>query len=100
MKSVCPRRSRNFPLALLRVTNQSVTGIGQADHLVRIFNDSPGVGDLTVTVNGQNFKVHGLGDGQQATLDIAGALHADNNSVSLTTTGKPGGSAALLFGNI
>jgi hypothetical protein len=79
---------------------QSVAGVGQADHLVTIFNGNPGVSSLTITVNGTVFHLNGLKAGERVTIDVASALTSGANTVTLKSTGQPGGSASVLFGNI
>jgi hypothetical protein len=81
-------------------SSDSVSGIAQADHLLHVYNQTPGIETLTVGVNGQTFSLRGLASGQTAVLDIAAALRPGDNTVNVLTTGKPGGSADLLFGNI
>lgn len=79
---------------------QSVAGVQQADHLMTVFNGTAGVTNLTVTVNGQAFTLRGLGANERVTIDVASALTSGANTVTLETTGQPGGSASVLFGNI
>lgn len=90
--------------AVVRTTgkpvSQAVTGIAKTDHKVTVTAGSDGVTNLTITVNGKDFKLHGMAAGQTATLDIAAALREGANTVSITATGKPGTSAVVIFGNI
>ena len=79
---------------------QQVGGIKKADHKVTVRNDGAGVSDLDLSVNGHTFHAAGLASGQAATLDIGAALTGGTNSVSITSKGKPGGRAVVLFGNI
>jgi hypothetical protein len=79
---------------------QSVTGIAKADHKVTVTAGTQGLVNMTITVNGQAYKVHGLAAGQTDNLDVSTALANGANTVSVTTTGKPGASAILIFGNI
>jgi hypothetical protein len=83
-----------------RPVSQQVAGVRQTDHLLHIFNGAPGVASLTITINGKTFKFNNLSAGQHVTLDVASALQAGTNAVTLTTTGRPGGSTSVLFGNI
>lgn len=70
----------------------TVNGIAKSEHYVHVNNGTPGVANLTISVNGKTFKVHGLTAGQKTTIDISSALVAGANSVILTATGSPGGS--------
>lgn len=80
--------------------SQNIAGVNQSEHILHVFNGRAGVTNMTITVNGQTFQLNGLSDGQQETIDVSSALQAGTNTVSVTTTGKPGGSASVLFGNI
>lgn len=72
-------------------------GIARSERFVHIYNGNPGVATLTVTVNGKHFQVANLAVGQQATLDIAAALAAGSNTVTLTAAGQPGGGVIVLI---
>ncbi len=80
--------------------SQSIVGVQASDYLLHVFNSTPGVTSMTITVNGQTFQLKGLHNGQQVTINVASALRAGTNTVTLSTTGQPGGSASVLFGNI
>lgn len=76
--------------------SQTFTEVPQAESKVAILNGEPGVKNLDVVVNGQKFKVAGLGDGEQTTLDVSSAmLEGDNNTIMLTAYGKPDSSAVI-----
>ncbi len=67
-------------------------------HLLRVPNGTPGITNLTVEVNGQRAGNVHLGDGESRTLDIAAHLRpGDDNTVTLTATGKPDGSAVVII---
>lgn len=74
-------------------------GIAKSEHLVHIYNGTPGISTLTVDVNGKHFQVSNLGAGQKATIDIGSALVAGANNVTLTATGQPGGSVIAVVGD-
>jgi len=79
---------------------QTVDGVTGQDHVLTVFNGAPGLHTLIVRVNGKTFVLPALKDNEHATMDIAGALTEDTNSVTLIALGRPGGSATILFGNI
>jgi len=91
-------------VAAIRTAGQPVTqniaGVTQSEYILHVFNGAPGVTNVTITVNGQTFHLNGLSNGQQVTINVASALQAGTNSVIVTTSGQPGGSASVLFGNI
>jgi hypothetical protein len=71
-------------------------GIDQSEGQLTIYNGTPGDGTMIVKVNGTTFSLGALKDGEQRTLDISSALGPGDNTISVTATGKPGGSAVLL----
>jgi hypothetical protein len=74
----------------------SLEHIPAAEHYVTVYNGAPGLKDLDVVVNGHKFKVAGLGDKQEKTIDVASAMVAGKgNTITLTARGKPGGSATV-----
>jgi hypothetical protein len=79
-------------------TTHTFTGLPQAEHHIHVTNAAPGVTNLRVAVNGRNFQLGGLKDGQSVAIDVASAMHPGNaNTIELTALGKPGGSAAVLI---
>jgi hypothetical protein len=76
--------------------SETLNGLSAAEHLVTVVNGSPGLKSLHVTVNGQQFTIAGLKDGEQRTLNVSSAMHPGNgNVIVLTPQGKPGGSAEV-----
>ena len=74
-----------------------MTGIGSQESRLILSNGTPGISQLRLTVNGMDFRVTGMQDGQERTLDIGAALRSgDANRIEVTSYGKPGGSATLL----
>jgi hypothetical protein len=71
----------------------TLTGIPATEHWIEVHNGTPGLTSLSVRVNGRNWQVAGLGSGETRTLDVAQAMQGSNNTVVLTPTGRPGGSA-------
>jgi hypothetical protein len=76
---------------------QMVKHVARAEHLLTVFNGRPGIQTLVVHVNGHSYLLR-LAAGQQATLDLAGALKAGHaNTVKFTAGGAAGGSASILL---
>lgn len=73
-------------------------GIDKSESEMAISNGTPGVNQLKIDVNGKTFNVNNLQDGQRNTLDIGPALVAGNNTITVTSLGKPGGNAVLMVG--
>ena len=74
----------------------TLTGIPAAEHWIEVHNGTPGLTNLAVRVNGTRWQVAGLKPGETRTLDVARAMQGSNNTVVLTPTGRPGGSAWVL----
>jgi hypothetical protein len=73
-------------------------GIPSAEHVVTVFNGDPGLQQIRIDVNGRKFTVAGLGDGEERTIDIGSAVVPGTDStVTLTSHGKPGGTAAIMI---
>lgn len=68
-----------------------------AEHYVTVKNGDPGLKNVLVIVNGASFRVTGLTDGEEHTLDVSSAmLSGDENIIQLKAFGKPGASATVL----
>lgn len=79
--------------------SMTVQGIAKSEHLIHIYNGTPGVSTLSVDVNGKHFQVSGLSAGQTVTIDIGAALTNGTNSVTLTASGQPGGGVVAIVGD-
>ena len=78
--------------------DHTFTGIPAAEHLVSVWNGSPGLTDLTVEVNGHRYHLTGLESGELRELDVTGVMEpGDGNVVTLTAHGRPGGEATVLL---
>lgn len=78
--------------------SSTYTGIPPEEHVVTVYNGDPGLGALDIEVNGRKFKMNGLRPGEERTLDIVSAMPATGMStITLTTRGKPGGSAVVMI---
>lgn len=77
---------------------ETIAQLPQEEGQVTIYNSSPGLKALKVTANGETFTLAGLKDGEERTLDVSGAmLPGEENIITLTGTGKPGGSATVMI---
>jgi hypothetical protein len=77
---------------------ETIPGIPRAEDKVTINNGFPGFKNLEIEVNGTKFKVHGLKDGQQVTIDVSSAMLDGNSNVFvLRATGKPGSWANVMI---
>jgi hypothetical protein len=74
------------------------TGLPAAESKISVANGSPGARSITLDVNGTQFRMTGLQDGETRTLDVASAmLPGSANVVSATVHGSPGSSALLMI---
>jgi len=71
------------------------TGIPQAENKVLIMNGAPGLKNAEAVVNGIRFKVTGLKDGENRTIDVTSAMRAGNDNVVTVTGHGPKGSSAM-----
>jgi hypothetical protein len=77
---------------------ETFTGIPQAERYLSVHNGSPGVTNLRVEVNGQQFQVGGLKPGEVREMDLGSAMVPGNgNTVSFIAQGKPGGEVVILL---
>lgn len=89
-------------LLLIRDKNQSaleaVPDVPRAEDHVTVTNGAPGVATFEIKVNGQKFKVSGLKEHEERTIDISSAMvDGDANQVEFKVTGKPGGWANVMI---
>jgi hypothetical protein len=78
--------------------SQTFTEIPERERWVDVVNGTPGVTSLSLRVNGRTFQIAGLKAGEKRRLDIASAMRpGDTNTITLTPTGQPGGSAWVLI---
>jgi hypothetical protein len=79
---------------------QVVNGLAQTDSVLHVFNGSPGISRLVVTVNRRWLRVLTLAPNQQATQDIALAMQpSNNNTVTFIALGTQPGAASLVLGD-
>jgi hypothetical protein len=72
--------------------------VPQAEGTLTIYNGSPGLSGLAISVNGTVFGVNNLKDGEVRTVDISSAMVAgDNNKIVMATAGRPGAAAYILI---
>jgi hypothetical protein len=68
------------------------------EHFVTLLNGNPGLTQLQIDVNGRNFTIAGLEEGEERTIDVGSAVMPGvASTVTLTTHGKPGGVAAIMI---
>ncbi|HWM94019.1 MAG TPA: hypothetical protein VN493_24890 [Thermoanaerobaculia bacterium] len=93
------------PILLLLVNDKSESAtlsagsdVPRAEHIVTITNGTPGLKKIEIVVNGKTFKVAGLKDGEETTVDIAPAMvDGDANQVDFQVKGKPGSYANVMI---
>lgn len=77
---------------------ESFTGVPAAEHIVTVTNGNPGLSSLEVNVNGTNFRLSKLQDGEVRTLDVANAmLSGSHNIFTLRSHGKLGSEAFVVI---
>ncbi len=75
-----------------------IADLPEAESKVTVRNGTPGLRNLLIEVNGESFKINGLKDGAELTIDVASAmLPGEVNFISLTGRGNPGGQAAVMI---
>jgi len=75
-------------------------GVSGIDRYATIYNGTPGVNGVDVTVNGTTFQTRNLAPGEIRTIDISSAIVAGTgNAVSAVARGAPGGSASIVISN-
>lgn len=71
--------------------------VDQAENKILIMNSTPGLKNLEVAVNGTKFKVTGLKDGENRTLDISRAMvPGSKNSITVKGHGPVSSSAMVV----
>jgi len=93
------------PILLLLVRDKSESAslsagsdVPRAEDKVTITNGAPGLKKIDIIVNGQTFKVNGLKDGEEVTVDISPAMvDGDANKVDFQVKGKPGSFANVMI---
>jgi hypothetical protein len=77
---------------------QTFTDVPGAEHVLTVFNGSPGVATIELWVNGRKVKIKGLSDGETATFDLGSAMKAQGgNTISAKVGGRPGSSANIML---
>ena len=77
-----------------------------AERTATVINGSPGLTSVRLDVNGVQFQVAGLRDGEQRNIDISSGLEApytlgnSGNTMIVTPLGKPGGTAVIMLSNV
>ncbi len=100
---VCGNITRCDPVVSLLIRDrgkpavESIADIPRQEHYVSIHNGTPGITALEVVVNGRSFRVAGLRDGEELTLDVDTAMLPAHNIMIFKALGKPGGSALVVI---
>lgn len=77
---------------------QTHTNLPAAERMVTVINGAPGLNHLEVIVNGETYRLNGLKDGEERTIDVgASMLPGDANTIALRTAGKPGCAATVMI---
>jgi hypothetical protein len=75
----------------------SISGTADGDEVI-VINGEPGLKNLDIVVNGQNFRVAGLGDGEMTVIDVSSVVeYGSYATYELTAAGKPGTSATVVI---
>jgi hypothetical protein len=78
--------------------NQTFTNVSDADHIVTIENDSPGIRRIDIEVNGHTFTEKGLDDYDVRVVNIGSAMKRGAvNTITLVPRGKVGDSALVVI---
>jgi hypothetical protein len=79
-------------------TGEAFSGLLQSESKVTILNGSPGLNRIDVTVNGVTYKLTGLKDSQNRTLNVAASMKPGSaNSITITGHGNPDASAMVVI---
>jgi hypothetical protein len=82
-------------------TAQTWTNLPAIESKVTIANSATnGANSAEIVVNGTTFRMTGLANGEERTIDVASAmLPGDVNTISATVMGGPGSAATLTIAN-
>jgi hypothetical protein len=76
---------------------QTFNNVAGAEHVLTIYNGTPGLAHMELWVNGQKTKLKGLRDGETATFDLGSKMKAQGNTISVKVGGRPGSSANMML---
>lgn len=71
--------------------------VARGESHLTITNGTPGLDRLKLVVNGQQFAVTRLTDGESRDLDVSAAMRRGNNTITITAQGKSQGTATILI---
>jgi hypothetical protein len=98
--TVCDPVLVDVPRDTGRPVSETYSGLKAEESAVTVDNGSPGLRKLEVEVNGETFRVTGLGDGERKLLDVSSAMvPGSSNVITLRGYGKPGSRAAVMISN-
>jgi hypothetical protein len=78
----------------------TITGVAQAESSVSIYNNTPGVRQIDIRVNGKLFRATRLANGEVRTINVASALKAGNNNRIVLTARGGSGSAEVVISDM
>lgn len=75
---------------------QVFSEIPQEEDVITLKNDDPGLKNLDIKINKKLFRIKELKDNETRIIYVSSAMNSDNNNtISFTPHGKPGGSAEV-----
>lgn len=81
-----------------RPETQTFDNLPEVENKIVIENGNPGLDNLLIVVNGFEFRVPNLDDEEEQTIDVSSAMLPGNeNVISFTAFGKPGGTATVVI---
>jgi hypothetical protein len=76
----------------------TVTGIARVEHFIDIANGTPGLDNLSISVNGEEVWSRHVSDGQTGTINIGPEMNSgDDNTITFDFRGQAGDSAKILI---
>jgi hypothetical protein len=76
---------------------QTAHHVSKGESNVTIYNQTPGLTQLTLIVDGKRLQVDNLTDGEQRTVDASSLMRRGSNTVTIIAQGKSHGSAIVLL---
>jgi hypothetical protein len=71
--------------------------LARGESQLTVTNGVPGLDRLRVVVNGRQFELRNLDDGETRTLDVSSAMRKGDNTITLIAQGKDDGIATVLI---
>jgi hypothetical protein len=84
-----------------QATDETFTGVAQAECKVTIINGDPGLRKVQLIVNGRRFNEVALGNGEVRKFDVCAAMRpGSDNTITVRARGKKGTSAVVVIADI